>query len=172
MKNLLSSFYEVKNLEYYYVDLKNDDLSNVVNKTLYYYVKNSILYKLLFYTLSFFSITMNASIPIINQIDWENSTMVVTIISACTAVITGMLALLCLKESWYRYRTAAEKLKTECNQFNAEIGDYRQIDTKIESFIINFEKINSDEKGRWSFEKESNEINTDIIKDKGNELDK
>ena len=64
---MMHLFYEIKNLENYYIKLEDLQLANVVNNTLYYYVKNAIIYKLLFYIFSFFSIGLNASIPIFSS---------------------------------------------------------------------------------------------------------
>lgn len=154
-------FYEIKNLDNYYVDLTDKQLTNIINSTLYYYVKNAIMYKWLFYIFSFLSIGLNASIPVINQINWEHSSLFVSIISGCTAVITGMLALLCIKDSWHRYRISAEMLKTECNHFKAKIGQYSNVENKTDVFIENFEKINSDERQKWRYEKELNITKSD-----------
>lgn len=161
MTKIVNKTYEIKNLNNYYVELEDKNLTNIVNSTLYYYVRNAIIYKWVFYIFSVLSISLNASIPIINQISWEYSSLVVSIISGCTAIITGMLALLCFKDSWHRYRTYAELLKTECNHFKAGIGKYDGTENRISLFIESFEKINNDEKQSWKFEKESTDHKLD-----------
>ena len=152
---------ELINLEAYYVKLSNEKASRVINNTLVYYARQAIRYKRIFLILSVLTIVLNAGIPVINQIDDSNK-LVITLMSSINLVIAGVLSLLSVKETWSRYREACEKLKIECNNFNAKACPYNSSNYRVnESFFLStYEEITMAERKLWKMKgdmKSSNE---------------
>ncbi len=138
-------------LNTYEVNLKNENVKKTVEMTLKYYVHRALIFKYMYYILSILAVVLNASIPVLSQINWVQNKLMVTIISSVVTVITSVQALIRLKESWIRYRGCAEALKSECVQFNGNINEYNDedLEEKERIFIMNFEKINQAERLQW-----------------------
>lgn len=152
---------ELKNLEAYYVKLSNEKSSRVINNTLEYYSRQAIFYKRLFLALSVLTIILNAGIPVMNQINASNK-LVITLMSSVNLVIAGVLSLLSVKETWSRYREACEKLKIECNNFNAKACPYNSSNPRLNEilFLSTYEDITMAERKLWKMKgdmKNSNE---------------
>lgn len=152
---------ELNNLEAYYVKLSNEKSSRVINNTLLYYARQAIRYKRIFIILSVLTIVLNAGIPVINQIDISNE-LIITLMSSINLVIAGVLSLLSVKETWSRYREACEKLKIECNNFNAKVCPYNSSNYRLNEslFLATYEEITMAERKLWKLKgdmKSSNE---------------
>jgi hypothetical protein len=159
-------YQELKSLDMYDVSLDNDKSQKVVQQTLRYYVKRALFYKGFYFVLSLVAVAFNAGIPVINQLSWEGSRLTVTIISSITTVITSTLALLGVKDVWFRYRSYAENLKSECNKYNSRVPPYDSSDktATIQLFILKFESMYMNERKLWELQMKQN-------KPDGNEKD-
>ncbi len=153
-ERLLTKVREYKHLYNYSVNLSFEKNQLVITETLKYYVKKALLYKYTYYVASLASLLLNFTIPVINQIDWLENRVIITIISSVTALITSTIGLMGLKDKWYRSRTAAENIKSECIKFNACIGIYEDEDVKRKekNLILNFESIINQDKVLWKEE--------------------
>lgn len=152
---------EIQNLENYYIKFSNSNNSAIINKTLEHYVQKSIFHKNLFFNLSIAVIILNASIPLINSIPDLKTNILTSIASTLTVIITSILTILAAKDNWMRYRSYAEELKTECNLFNNNIGEYscENIELKEQRFILSFERINKSERTLWKSTHENDKVN-------------
>lgn len=164
--DLFTKVNEYQGLDNYDVELSVEKNQLVVIDTLRYYVRKALLYKYVYYVTSLVSLLLNFTIPVINQIDWLGNRVTITIISSLTALITSTIALIGLKDKWYRSRTAAENIKTECNKFNAGVGVYDNTDIvkKEKEFISNFELIINQDKILWKEEIKKNDIANEASK--------
>ena len=106
----------------------------------------STRYKRMFYILSILVLILNASIPVINQI--EKFPIVVTIVASISTVITGIITLINFKDVWYRYRVTAEKIKTECMLLNCRLGQYSCVNRE-KKFLIRIEEILAEDQESW-----------------------
>ncbi len=132
---------ELNSLKNYKVELSEDkkNISEAINYTLEYNIKKANQNKIFFYLSSIVSIILNAAIPVIyqfNQLNIERTKLIVIIISTISAIITSISALFWLKDSWIRYRTCAETLKSECYKFNGKIGEYAGENSEREKIFI------------------------------------
>lgn len=145
---------ELNSLDMYEVALDNEKSQKVIQQTLRYYVKRALFYKGLYFTLSLVAVAFNAAIPVINQLSWDGSSLTVTIISSITTIITSALALLGVKDVWFRYRSYAENLKSECNKYNSRVPPYNSSDiTAINHlFILKFENMYMNERKLWALQ--------------------
>ena len=100
----------------------------------------------MFYILSILVLILNASIPVINQI--EKFPIVVTIVASISTVITGIITLINFKDVWYRYRVTAEKIKTECMLLNCRLGQYSCVNRE-KKFLIRIEEILAEDQESW-----------------------
>ena len=162
-----SHYSELINLDAYYVKLSNEKSTRVINNTLEYYAKLAIRYKQYYFILSLLAIVLNAGIPVINQIGDTNK-LIITLMSSMNLIITGIFSLLSIKETWSRYREACEKLKTECNKFNAKACPYSSSSIRLNEhlFLTNYEEITMAERKLWKMKgdmKGSNEVEQGII---------
>jgi hypothetical protein len=155
---------ELDTLDMYAVSLENDKIEEVIKHTLKYYVKRALVNKFLFIALSIITITLNAGIPVINQIKWDGSRLLVTIISSIASVITGIIALLGVKDVWFRYRSYAELLKSECIKFNSGIPPYDKKSRKemIHLFITNYDNMYLSERKLWELQMKQNKLDDSI----------
>lgn len=137
---------ELKTLEVFTDPIQNNLIKKRVYNTLMWNIKKATYYKRFFYSFSIVSLTLNAMIPIINQLN--NYSIWVTIISSVVFVITGILTLVNFKDVWYRYRVTSEIIKAECMKLNCKIGEYEN-DNRERIFLKKFEEILSDERNLW-----------------------
>ncbi|MDP4146615.1 MAG: DUF4231 domain-containing protein [Bacillota bacterium] len=76
-----------------------------VENVLLWNINKAKYYKNMYYGMSIIIIIINASIPVINQIqNFDNSKLVVSITSAVAGVVASILTLIGIKDKWYRYR--------------------------------------------------------------------
>lgn len=156
-------------IEQYFVELsaennKYSHITNIINRTLVYYVRKAHLYKVMFYILSIIAIIFNSSIPIISQLSITHGAILVTILSSVATIFTSISMLFGTKDLWVRYRMLAEILKNECIQYNAKIGLYRNQDIAIEVLISKFRELQQiDYLGWQNYRKQNNDISVEII---------
>ena len=102
---------ELSSIEIFTSNIENPVIKQRVYQVLSWNIIKSTRYKRMFYILSILVLILNASIPVINQI--EKFPIVVTIVASISTVITGIITLINFKDVWYRYRVTAEKIKTD-----------------------------------------------------------
>lgn len=151
---------EVNSIEIYTSGIKNEKVKDRVEDVLHWYIRKAIFYKKMFYRLSIALIIINASIPFINQLNMENSAIIVTFISSIATIITSVLTLFTMKDAWFRYRNHTELIKKECSLFNAEAGDYSK-ENKENLLIMKIEEIVGQEVLLWESEKQKVNKNID-----------
>ncbi len=161
-------FSEMRNIVNYYVELSSEKTQAVVNNTLTYYVRSAVLYKCVFISSSVILLAINCSIPFINQLSPPNVSLWITLLSSAAAFIGGVLTMISMREQWFRYRTSAETLKSECNMFNSMAGKYA-IQDKVQReglFIKSFETINGKEVKQWEHDLNKHDDKKDDDEDK------
>ena len=124
------------------IEIFTSNIENPVIKQRVY----QVLSKRMFYILSILVLILNASIPVINQI--EKFPIVVTIVASISTVITGIITLINFKDVWYRYRVTAEKIKTECMLLNCRLGQYSCVNRE-KKFLIRIEEILAEDQESW-----------------------
>lgn len=137
---------ELKTVEVFTDPINNNLIKKRVYNTLVWNIKKATYYKRFFYSFSIILLILNATVPIINQLN--NYSIWVTIISSIGFVITSMLTLINFKDVWYRYRLTSEIIKSECMKLNCKIGEYENEDRE-KRFLNKFESILSDERNLW-----------------------
>ncbi len=161
-------FSEMRSIVNYYVELSSEKTQSVVNNTLTYYVRSAVFYKYVFVSSSAVLLAINCSIPFINQLNPPNVSLWITLLSSAAAFIGGVLTMVSMREQWFRYRTSAEALKSECNMFNSMSGKYA-IQDKVQReglFIQSFEVINGKEIKQWEHDLKNNISDKDDDEDK------
>lgn len=143
---------EINSIEIYTSNIVNKKIKYRIEDVLHWYIRKASFYKTLFYVLSMVLILINTSIPCINQLNVENSSILVTFISSIAAIITSALTLFTMKDSWFRYRNHAELIKKECSLFNAETGIYSESE-KEKLLIVKIEEIIGQEILSWEARK-------------------
>ena len=152
---------EVNSIEIYTSNIKTEEIKHRIEDVLHWYIRKAAFYKKMFYILSIALIIINTSIPFINQLAIENSSIIVTFISSIATIITSILTLFTMKDSWFRYRNHIELIKRECSLFNAAAGAYSEAD-KEKSLIIKIEEIIGQEVLLWEVEKKQLNKNSDV----------
>ena len=133
---------ELSSIEIFTSNIENPVIKQRVYQVLSWNIIKSTRYKRMFYILSILILILNASIPVINQI--EKFPIVVTIIASISSVIT----LINFKDVWYRYRVTAEKIKTECMLLNCRLGQYSCVNRE-KKFLIRIEEILAEDQESW-----------------------
>ena len=152
---------EINSIDIYTSNIGTEKIKGRIEDVLYWYIRKATFYKKLFYGLSITLIIINASIPFINQLNVEGSSIIVTFISSAATIITSILTLFTMKDSWFRYRNHAELIKKECSLFNGDAGIYSK-DDKEKLLIIKIEEIIGQEVVLWESNKRES-INNQII---------
>ena len=137
---------ELKSLEIYVRDIKNDIISKRILQIMQWNIKKADFNKKWYYILTFFSFLLNISIPVINEFNAERK--YITIISALVTFLTGCLAIFNFKDSWYRYRKSTEEIKSECIKCTSNLGEY-SVENKEAILISKVEEINLQERKVW-----------------------
>lgn len=137
---------ELSSIEIFTSNIENTIIKQRVYQVLKWNIIKSTNYKRIFYFLSVILLILNASIPVINQI--EKFPIVVTIIASISTVITGIITLINFKDVWHRYRLTAERIKTECMLLNCRLGQYSGIDRE-KKFMLRFEEILAENQELW-----------------------
>lgn len=147
---------EKKSLRNFTENIDSKIIKERVDHILEWYICKASFYKTLYYSLSVVLIMINASIPIINQIEFRESSLLVSIISSVATVITSVITLFAMKDTWYRYRFSVELMKKECMLFNIKHKMYANAD-RNEIFIERFESIIENERAMWKSDKFTDE---------------
>mgnify|MGYP002611856114 CR=1 FL=1 len=134
---------ELKSLEIYVRDIKNDIISKRILQIMQWNIKKADFNKKWYYILTFFSFLLNISIPVINEFNAERK--YITIISALVTFLTGCFN---FKDSWYRYRKSTEEIKSECIKCASNLGEY-SVENKEAILISKVEEINLQERKVW-----------------------
>ncbi|MCR8744298.1 DUF4231 domain-containing protein [Romboutsia lituseburensis] len=143
---------EKESLEMYTSKIQDEYIKNRIDHILSWYINKATFYKRLFYTLSVILLVINASIPFINQLGLDDSPIIITGISTIATIITGILTLFTMKDTWFRYRNHVELIKSQCSLFNGQVGIYSK-DNREKQLIRNIESIIDDERGLWKLDK-------------------
>lgn len=167
-----TSFNELKTLNSYYIKLDSERTQGVINNSMLYYVTRARMYKLLFVGLSAGLLAINCSIPVVNQMQFKGGGIWITLLSSVAAFISGLITLIGLRDKWFRYRTVAENLKTECNLYNSNSGKYRELSDagKQDLLIQRFEEINGTDIQMWQNELANETSKPDDDKDKHDKI--
>ena len=147
---------ELESIDIFISSIQDEVIKRRVKQVLVWNIKKATKNKFIFYLLSILALILNASIPVINQLNQYD--IIVTIISSIVVVITGILTLINFKDVWYRYRVTVENIKRECIMLSCKYGEYENEDRE-KKFIINFENLLLDERDLWiksRFKKENN----------------
>lgn len=150
---------EKKSLEMYTSNIQDKYIKNRIDHILSWYTNKATFYKRLFYTLSVVLLVINASIPFINQLELDYSPIIITGVSTIATIITGILTLFTMKDTWFRYRNHVELIKSQCSLFNGQVGVYSK-DSREKQLIRNIESIIDEERGLWKlvkFEEENDD---------------
>ncbi|PFS25407.1 hypothetical protein COK45_05080 [Bacillus thuringiensis] len=145
---------ELNSLEFYTINIKSEVTKNRINHLLGWYVKKGTYYKRIYYLINSLIIIINASIPIINQLNFTFSLILVSTIAGVASVLASILTLVSVKDTWFRYRKHAELLKRECILFNCHWGIYEDEDRE-RRLAVSVEEIIHNEREYW----EANKIN-------------
>mgnify|MGYP001157701937 FL=1 len=137
---------ELSSIEIFTSNIENPVIKQRVYQVLSWNIIKSTRYKRMFYILSILVLILNASIPVINQI--EKFPIVVTIVASISTVITGIITLINFKDVWYRYRVTVEKIKTECMLLNCRLGQYSCVNRE-KKFLIRIEEILAEDQESW-----------------------
>lgn len=148
---------EISSINIYTNCIEDTIIRQRVQQVLEWNIKKSTYHKWLFYILNIVIIILNAFIPILNQIGYYD--LLITIFASTTAVITSIITLINFKDVWYRYRSSAEAIKSECIKLRGQVGDY-SLDDRERTFIINVESIVSNERNLWQQSRFNDETNS------------
>ncbi|EOU1755917.1 DUF4231 domain-containing protein [Clostridium perfringens] len=154
---------ELEAIEIYTSEIKNTIIQKRVGQVLEWNIKKATKYKFLFYLLSIIIIILNASIPIINQINGYE--ILITIISSIVLALTSIISLINFKDTWHRYRYTAEAIKGECMRFNCRTIEYRD-ENRDTVFLERIERLISAERELW-IESRFNKKSVDAKEEKG-----
>ena len=144
LHNLLCS--ELGDCACMYNDLKNKQLKHRIKTSLDYYIWNATFYKKLYYFLSIIAIILPSAATLVSGLklgtdhDW-----LIPTITAVTAIVSGLLALLKCNDKKKSYRDSAENIKSELSSYHNKAGKYKNIvfnDANNEKILAeNIEKI-------------------------------
>lgn len=138
---------ELESISIYIEEIKNNAAKKRIKDLFNWYIRKAVFYKRVYYILSFLLIAINAVIPVLISIDFEQREITIAILSFIATVITGSLTLFTVKETWLRYREHVEMMKSECIKFSQGIGEYK--DKEESKLIENIEKIVQNERDTW-----------------------
>lgn len=124
-----------------------------------YYSSKSASSKKEFYWLSILALVANATIPVITlSIDSTGpSKYFVAILSAISAIFSGILLIKKAQDTWVCYRLTCEALKREKVLFETKSGKYRE--SSFNDFVIACEEIMANENAAWKSLAKSEETN-------------
>lgn len=147
---------EIDSIEIFTSSIENELIKKRVKQVLEWNMNKAISNKKIFYRMSISLLILNASIPIINQLD--NQSILVTCVASLCTIITGIITLLNFKDEWYQYRTCTESIKRECMMLNCRCGEYES-EEREKLFLIKFEQILLNERTYW----EKSKFNDNIL---------
>ena len=155
-----------ENVQSYCVNLHEDfkTIEDIVNDRLQYYIKKANFYKQWFYVISGLNLVLNASISVLIQVGGSGSGksfqgigIVISTLSNLMLVLSGILSLFRMRDSWYRYRKYAEALKLEQIRFLGNSEIYRDKTLKEKSAVFTDQIY-------WLFMEEQSQWQSSILK--------
>ncbi|MDU4860867.1 MAG: DUF4231 domain-containing protein [Terrisporobacter othiniensis] len=138
---------ELKSINIYTYNITNEQVKKRINHLLDWYIRKANFYKIIFYTLSFTLIVINAFIPVLSGTEIIYKDTIISSISCIATIITSSLTLFTMKDTWFRYRDSVESMKSECIKFSQSIGIYKNKDET--TLIENIEQIVKEERRLW-----------------------
>lgn len=128
-------------LEKYSVEFKkvNNSIADVINNSLKYFVSRAKRNQYLFFAFNIILLLINGSVLVLNYAEADR--IWVTVFSAVATLVTALIALFRYTDNWRRYRTNAEKLKSQCIRFKSGSGDYAKITDEEEREQLLVEKF-------------------------------
>ena len=107
-------------------EIQDPTLKTRAELSLKYYIDQAVLYKRLWQILSVSGIVLPALATVFASINGDRFNTAVIIITACTTVITGVLAFLKCADKKNSYRNSAENLKSELCAYASGQGIYAE----------------------------------------------
>lgn len=119
-----------------------------------WYDNNSLKNKKIYEKLQFGLIIFSASTPVFIAIQMYPSThswlkWIPIFTSVIVAILASVIKTFKFQENWLNYRTICETLKKELYFFEANIGDYKDVETKEALFVEKVENLISRENTLW-----------------------
>lgn len=139
---------ELKSLGLYTNGLKSEVVRERIDHLLDWYVRKATFSKNSFYIMSIMIIVINAGIPILSQSELIYKNILISCMSGIATIVTSLITLFTVKDTWFRYRNHVELIKQECIKCLSGVGNYTNDDREI-ILIENVESIISDERGLW-----------------------
>lgn len=108
-----------------------------------------------FYFFSIISIIIPVAIGLLSGMPQNapgnslNILCLISILSGILVIINALAALFNLKDDWKRYRTTAERIKSEMTLFLKKVPPYDKETNSDKLFIINLEEIVQNENNSW-----------------------
>lgn len=115
---------EYKGYKAFLKEIKDDTLKTRAELSLKYYIKMAVRYKWLWNILSVAGILLPATATCLASLDVAKYTGAVILITACTTVTTGCLALFKCADKKTSYRNSVENLKSELCAYASQKGPY------------------------------------------------
>lgn len=129
--------------------MQTDYIETRLKDQMGYYERMSKKLRNEYYWLSSISIVINAAIPVLSMgIDTAGVLKyIIALLSATASVLSSFLLLRKTKDTWVRYRSTYEKLRSEQALFETSSGRYKTADEK--DFILACEEIMELERNAW-----------------------
>ena len=126
-----------------------DYLAHRVDDQLEWYSAKSTANKNLYLRLQCFSLVAGSLIPLISlSFDNFQARVVVAVMGALTAIVSGLLSLFQYRDLWIDYRSTAEALKREKYLFLAHASPYDDT-SAFPKFVDNVESLIISENTQW-----------------------
>jgi hypothetical protein len=158
MAMLMFRFESRKKLEKYKVKFSScEEIAEVINDTLKYYVCRARRNQYMFFIFSVLLLLINFAVLVVNQIPFDSNNvacikLTITILSGIATLMASISALFRFTDNWSRFRKRAEDLKIQCLLFNhGNCEDYKgkTPEEKESIFIQKFIKICEDDKAEF-----------------------
>ena len=112
-------------------NIENIQLKNRLQHVLDTYASRALMYKRFFYILSTVTIAFPALVTVVNACSdhsFSMTSLIISVLSACSAIAAGLLGIANIRENWISYRTNCELLKEEVFKFVTRTEAYRNLD--------------------------------------------
>lgn len=117
-------FKEYKNYKPFLDEITDKTLKRRAEFSLKYYINHAVLYKCLWHIFSAAGIVLPALATLVASLNKDEYNYIVVLITACTTVVTGFLALFKCADKKTSYRNSAENLKSELCAYASQKGIY------------------------------------------------
>lgn len=128
---------EYNNYKPFLDEIENKTLKRRAEFSLKYYIDQAVLYKRLWNVLSAAGIVLPALATFFASINIDEFNYIVIVITACTTVTTGFLALFKCADKKTSYRNSAENLKSELCAYASQKGVYAGNLTERDEILFN-----------------------------------